>query len=186
MIIEDVLHAHTFRSDRLLIKSFATENCTILKGLKAPAKHHSFDYRPHSEGMGKVLFSQVSVCSHFRGKGYLPWMGGGVLTLDGGEVPTLGSGRGGVLTLDGEGGTYPGWWGGTYLGWGRGTYLGQRGGGTYFGWGEGVPTLDGGREYLSQTGEGYLPGMAGGGTYLGQIMLRAVSLLRLLAGGLSC
>ena len=31
--------------------------------------HH---YRPHSEGMGKVLFSQVSVCPHFGGTGATP------------------------------------------------------------------------------------------------------------------
>ena len=53
-------------------------------------------YRPHSEGMGRVMFSQVSVCSHF---------GGGVPTLDRG-VPTLDGG--GVPTLDGGGGTYLG------------------------------------------------------------------------------
>ena len=56
--------------------------------------------------MGKVLFSQVSVCSQGVGEGggYLPWMGvtylgRGVPTLDGGRhlpwigmVPTLGGG----------------------------------------------------------------------------------------------
>ena len=29
-------------------------------------------FHPHSEGMGKVLFSQVSVCPHCGGRGYLP------------------------------------------------------------------------------------------------------------------
>ena len=39
---------------------------------------HCFFFLPHSEGMGKVLFSQVSVCSHFGGLGGLPpssWWG---------------------------------------------------------------------------------------------------------------
>ena len=74
-----------------------------------------------------MVFSQVSVCSHFGGGGrYLPWMEGRgtylgwgwVPTLMGGGVPT--SGGGVVPTSDGvvvptlERG------GGTYLGWGEG------------------------------------------------------------------
>ena len=64
--------------------------------------------------MRKVLFSQVSVYSHW------------------GE---------GLLTLDGGGGESLSWPGGTYLGWGRGVSTLDRG--TYLGWGlsHGVPTL---------------------------------------------
>ena len=58
-------------------------------------------YRPHSEGMGKVLFSQVSVCSHFFG-GYphLADGGGGgegtPIPGQDGEYPHTRSGLGGV------------------------------------------------------------------------------------------
>ena len=83
-------------------------------------------------------------------EGYLPWIGGG-------------GGR-----------TYLGW-GGIYLGWG------------YLPWTGIVPTLNGG--YLPWPGSTYLgqgvptwdrgtyPGLGGGGTYLGQLMPRAVCLL---------
>ena len=73
-------------------------------------------YCPHSEGMGKVLFSQVSVCSHFGGggaylpadEGYLPFSHLGV------GVPTFQpSGR--VLIFQLMGGTYLPAAGGTYL-----------------------------------------------------------------------
>ena len=57
-----------------------------------------YSKRPHSEGMGKILFSQVSVCPHPGGKG--------VPTLDGGEKPTLDGGGGAFL--DGGGATYLG------------------------------------------------------------------------------
>ena len=81
-------------------------------------------------------------------------MGGGFtyLGLGGGQryLPRMGEG---VPTLDGGRGTYLGWGGG-------GTYLGQGGKGNYLGWG------------------------GGGGTYPGQVMPRAVCLLRLQAGGL--
>ena len=56
-------------------------------------------YCPHSEGMGKVLFTQVSVCPHPGGEGgYLPWMR--VTTLNGGtylgwQIPTTLNGGGG-------------------------------------------------------------------------------------------
>ena len=79
---------------------------------------------------------------------------------------------GGIPTLDGEGGIYLGWGRQgvfTLDGGGRG-YLPWMGRGTYLGWGGGVPTLDRG----------------GGGTYLGKVMPRAVRLLQLAAGGLSC
>ena len=122
-----------------------------------------------------------------RGKGYLGWTGErvhtlngmGVSTLDGGGGTYLGQGGGGYLPLMGRGSSYlgqrgrgiylgqGGGGGGTYLGWGRDTYLG---------WGERVPTFD--REGV--------PTLDRGGTYPGQVMPRAVRLLRLPAGGLSC
>ena len=122
--------------------------------------------------MGKVLLSQVSVCSHFKGRerGYLPWTG--VPTLDGGRVylPWMGEG---AFTLDrGKG---------TYFGWGRGTYLGQ-GKGTYLGWVEREPTLNGG-EGTNLGQKGRVPTLEGGGVptldggipiYPGQVMLQAV------------
>ena len=50
-------------------------------------------YRPHSEGMGKVMFSQASVSPH-PGGGYPVWMTGGTPTLldggGGGGTPILG------------------------------------------------------------------------------------------------
>ena len=74
------------------------------------------------------------------------------------------------------------------------TLDGEGGGGTHLGWREGYLPRMGGRRYLPWTGgEGYLPRMGGGGTYLGlggggtypgQVMPRAVCLLRLQAGGL--
>ena len=72
----------------------------------------------------------------------------------------------GVPTLDGGGCTYHGW-GRGYLPWMRG----------------GVPTLDrGGGTYLRWGKDTYL---GWGDTYPGQVVLRAICLLRL-AGGLSC
>ena len=57
--------------------------------------------------------------------------------------------------------------------------------------GGGVPTMDRGTGYLPWMREGYLPWTGRGSTYLGigdsrQVMQRAVRLLRLPAGGLSC
>ena len=50
-------------------------------------------YRPHTEGMGKILFLQVSVCRYFGGGGVLPsgWWGGGYshLPLRGGTPSFL-------------------------------------------------------------------------------------------------
>ena len=67
-------------------------------------------YGPHSEGMGKVLFSQVSVCSHFRGGG---GSGGTYLPANEGVPmfwPIRGRGGGTYLPADGGGGgTYPGY-----------------------------------------------------------------------------
>ena len=65
-----------------------------------------FFYRPHSEGMGKVLFSQVSV--HISGGGYpLPTNGVYPIWLIGG-VPHL---------ANGGGGTPSGWWGVPHEDW---------------------------------------------------------------------
>ena len=76
---------------------------------------------------------------------------------------------------------------------GRGTYQGQGEGGTYQGQGAGVPTLDGGGGVLTLgtgglgTYLGWGKGTYGGeGTYPGQVIPRAVCLLRLPAGGFSC
>ena len=95
---------------------------------------------------GKVLFSQVSVCSHLGGGGtYLPGRWGG--------VPTLRSGWGGVPTqLWTGGGTYLGQ-GGYLLSSGRGGVptLARVGGVPTQLWTGGVPTLAGVGE------EGYLP-----------------------------
>ena len=115
---------------------------------------------------------------------YLPWIGGGVLTLDG-RVPTL----------DWRRGTYPGWGGGGGVptptldpGQGRGVLTLDEGGvpildgegvpipkvgegrGIYLGWErEGVSTLDGeGKGYLPWMERGYLPLIGEGrGVYLG-------------------
>ena len=60
-----------------------------------PRNNNSVIYCLHSEGMGKVLFSQVSVCSHLQGGptldqgGSLPWMGRGYLLWMAGGLPTL-------------------------------------------------------------------------------------------------
>ena len=64
-------------------------------------------YHSHFVGMGKVLFLQVSVCSHQAGGGiylgwggvYLPCMGEEVSTLDGVRGTRLGLEEG-VPTLD--------------------------------------------------------------------------------------
>ena len=57
-------------TDQISISGSGSEVCNVLP--------------PHSEGIEKVMFSQVSVCSHFEGGGgYLPWTGGGVPTSDG-------------------------------------------------------------------------------------------------------
>ena len=120
---------------------------------------------------------------------YLPRMGEGVPTLDGGVGTYLGWGKGvpwmgeGYLPWMGGGGTYLRWGGGgTYLGWGEEylPWMGGRGylpwmgeGGTCLGWGRGylpwmgggVPTLDGGRGYLPWMGEG-VPTLDGGRGYL--------------------
>ena len=92
-------------------------------------------YRQHSEGMGKVMFSQVSVCSHFGGwEGYLPWTGERAYLpwMEEGYLPWMWRG---VPTLDRGMGTYLGWWEGIPT-------LDRKG---YLLWmGGGVPTLDGG------------------------------------------
>ena len=91
--------------------------------------------------MGKVLFSQVSVCPHPGGRGtYLGWGGGTYLGWRK-EVATLDGGGGGrVPTLYGRR---------EYLPW-----IG--GGGTYLGWGGEVPTLDRGEWVPTLDGGGIL------------------------------
>ena len=43
-------------------------------------------YRPHSEGMVKVLFSQVSICPHLEGGTSIWLMGGGTPILPNGDT----------------------------------------------------------------------------------------------------
>ena len=117
-------------------------------------------------------------------RGYLPWMGEEVTTLDGGGVPTLNGGevvhtldREGVPTLDRGRGTYPTWKVVPTLDTGRG----------YLSWmGDGVPTLDGERGVsILDRGKG-VPNLDwGGGTYPSQVMPWAIRLLRLPTEGLS-
>ena len=48
---------------------FRVADCCASNLGSIPGKFFATFYRPHSEGMGKVLFSQVSVCPH-SGWGY--------------------------------------------------------------------------------------------------------------------
>ena len=61
-------------------------------------------YRPHSERMGKVLFSQVSICPHFGGGGTPIQMTGGYPHLADRGYPhpgPLGGGGGTPSSFDG-------------------------------------------------------------------------------------
>ena len=125
-------------------------------------------YHPRTYEQRWCFDTRLSVCP--QGKGYLPWTWvpwtGGIYFGQGGYLPWTG----GYLPWIGGGGvTYPGRgylpWTGVYLPW-----MGGGGGGTYQSW------MEGRRELM-----GYpLPGQ------FGQVMSRAVCLLRLPAGGLSC
>ena len=88
--------------------------------------------------MGKVLFSQVSVCPHQGGGTYLR-LGGGLPTLDRGKGPALDGGwvpnldqSGGVPTLDRGSGSHLKW---GYVPW--------------TGWRVSLPWMGGGDTYLT-------------------------------------
>ena len=65
------------------------------------------NYRPHSEGMGKVLFSQVCVCSHFGGGTPIQLMGSTHILPDWGCTPSIPTGGTPILP-DREGTPIPG------------------------------------------------------------------------------